>query len=69
MFASCLHRRCNLFGRCGQSIDGDRARLGAAIEADAATGAIVARIARRMHAVMAEFRREFETLGGAGLYT
>src|SRR6266576_4103936 len=67
MFASCLHGRSG-FGWGCQAEHSDRARLRTAIKADAASGAIVAGIARRMHAVMAQFRREFQALGRAGFH-
>src|SRR6476660_7590018 len=69
MFASCLLGNCNWFCRDCPTVNRDRPRFRAAIEADTASGAIVADVARRMHSVMAEFRREFETSGRARLYT
>src|SRR5689334_8423511 len=51
-----------------QSVHGDGARLGAAVEADAAAGAVLAGVARRMHAVRAQLRRQLQALGRAGIY-
>src|ERR1700751_3656670 len=69
MFASCRHRKRSGFGGRCQTEHGDRPRLGAAVETDSASGEVVAGVTRRMHAVMTEFRREFETFWRARLYT
>jgi hypothetical protein len=50
-----------------QAKNGDGSGLGAAIEADAASGAVMSGITRGMNAVMAELGRKFEALGRAGL--
>src|SRR5580765_4147632 len=68
MFASCLHRRRRRFGGNCQAEDRDRPGLWTAIEADPTPGATVAAIMRRMDAVMAQFRREFQALGRAGFH-
>src|SRR5579863_2928197 len=67
MFPSCLLLSCHSFGTCGKPVDFDCSRLRTAIEADAASCAVVAGVARRMHAIVAQFSRKFETLGRARL--
>src|SRR5512146_2306828 len=59
--------RAGLFGS-GQTVNGNGAGLGAAVETDAATGAALAAVTRRMHAVGAQVRRQHQALGGAGLH-
>jgi hypothetical protein len=56
MFASFYNGNWDSFGRSREAIDSNSSRLRTAVEANAASGAIVADIARRMHAVMAQFR-------------
>src|SRR5581483_556813 len=41
-------------------VHGDRTRLGTAIETNAATGAVVSHIARGMHAIGIQSRKQFE---------
>src|SRR5512141_3317759 len=69
MFASCLCLRNCWFGRGGQPVHGDGARLRTAIETYAAAGAVVSGVLRGMHAVVAELSRKFEALGRAGFNT
>ena len=57
----------NSFGRREQPVYGQSARLRAAIEADAASSAIMAAVARPMHAVVIQFRSQLEALRRAGL--
>jgi hypothetical protein len=65
MFASL---RCDYsFGRRCQPGHGDGAWLRAAVEADAASGAIVAGVVRRMHAVTIQLGSQLETFRRAGL--
>jgi hypothetical protein len=65
MFASlCCENR---FGRRRQPVYGQRARLRAAVEADAASSAIVTGVTRPVHAVAIQLRSEFEAFGRAGL--
>src|SRR6266567_3778358 len=52
----------------GEAKNRDGAWLRAAVEADAASGATFAGVVRRVHAVAAQFEREFKTLGRARLH-
>src|SRR6185369_3456283 len=53
----------------GQSINGDGSRFGAAIEANAATGATVPLVLGRMNAISVQFWCEFEHFGRARFNT
>ena len=52
-----------------QAVDDDGSGLRAAVEADAASGAVVAGVSRRMHTVRTQFRRQFQTFGRTRLHT
>src|SRR6516225_9634511 len=52
-----------------ETIHGDRAGFGAAIEADAASGAVFAGVMRRMHAVGVELGPQLQTFGRTGFNT
>jgi len=54
--------------RDGETIDGDGTWLRAAIETDAASGAVAAGVTRRMHTVMAQLRSKFQTFRWTGLH-
>src|SRR5579859_386660 len=63
MFAPRLRARSPR--RRDQPVHRDGSRLWTAVEADAASSAIVPGIARRMHAVMAQLRSQLQALGRA----
>src|SRR5208283_5742869 len=71
MFASslglCLSRGHSRFGRRGQPVDDDGARLRTAIKADAASGTVVAGVVGGMNSERTQFRGEFQAFGRAGL--
>src|SRR5579872_116404 len=67
MFASCLRLGRHSLWRSSQPINGDRARLRTAIEADAASGAVVPGVVRRMDAIVTQLRRKLEAFGRARL--
>src|SRR5579864_3839934 len=69
MSASWLGLGNNRFRRRDQPVDDDGTRLRAAIEADAASGAVVTGITRRVHSVGTQFGREFQAFRRAGLNT
>src|SRR5579864_9728267 len=69
MSASWLGLGDNRLGRRGQPVDDDGSRLRAAVEADAASGAVVAGITRRVDSVGTQHRGEFQTFRRAGLNT
>src|SRR6185437_9449782 len=60
-------RRCWLLGS-RQPVHGNGAGLRAAVEADAAAGAVLAGVTRRMHAVGTQLRRQLQALGRAGIH-
>src|SRR5579863_3475608 len=66
MFASSRNLGCS-FRRGCQPVDDDRPRLRAAVETDAASGAAVPGVVRRMHPVVAQFRSKLQALWRAGL--
>src|SRR5579862_2019260 len=68
MFTSTWNLR-NYLGRRDQAIDGDGTRLGAAVKADATSGAVVTCVVRRVHAVVAQLRSKFQAFGRTGLDT
>src|SRR5690242_10357132 len=55
------------FGWSGAAINGDGAGLGAAVEADAAAGTVVAGVTGRMDAVGVQVRFQFQALGWTGI--
>jgi hypothetical protein len=65
MFASCPSN--DSFGKRGQAINRERARLRAAVEADSASGAIVTRVVGGVYAVMIQLRSQFQALWRTGL--
>src|SRR5579864_382886 len=69
MSASWLGLSDQRFGRRRQPVDDDGARLRAAIEANAASGAIVAAITRWVNSVGTQFGSEFQTFRRTGLNT
>src|ERR1035438_7297428 len=69
MFASWLAWNDSGFGWRGEPVDDDRAGLRTAIEADAAAGAVMSGILRRMHPVVTQFRGELQTFWRARLNT
>src|SRR5208282_3998930 len=50
-------------------VNGDCARLGAAVEADATAGAVLAGVVCGMSPVSVQLRPEFQALGRTGLHT
>src|SRR5271165_3986308 len=67
MFHSRLSFWDRNFGERGQPVDDNGARLRTAIEADAASGAVVAGVTGGMNSVGTHFRGEFQALRRAGL--
>src|SRR3954451_3644411 len=66
MFGSLLSNGCSLC-RWGESVNGDRARLRAAVETNSASATVVAGVAGRMHAIVVQFSSQFQALRRAGL--
>jgi len=62
------HGSGSRFGRRRQAFDRDGSGFGAAVKTRAATGAAFAGVLRRMHTVMVELGRQFETLRRTRLY-
>src|SRR6266496_3081587 len=52
------------FGRRGKPVDENRPGLRTTIKTDAAPRTTLSRVARRMHAIVAQLRGKFQTLGG-----
>jgi len=67
MFASCW--RDHHFRRRRETIDRDGSGFRTTIETDTAPGAVMPGITRRMDAVVAQLRSQFQALGRAGLDT
>src|SRR5690349_12247806 len=63
-----LHQRRSLLRRRFQSKNGDRPGFGTTVKADAAPGAAASLVTGRVHAIAAQFRRQFQTGGGAGFH-
>src|SRR5208283_4272839 len=65
-----LHdRRADRFRRRNQPVDNNGSGLRAAVEAGPAAGAVLTGVLRRMHAVLAQLRRQEQALGRARLDT
>src|SRR5271166_1979547 len=56
------------FGRRHEPVHRDGSWLGAAVEARAAARAAFSGIGRRMHAILAQLRRQYQALGRARLH-
>src|SRR5579871_2046143 len=67
IFASGLHWGFGNLGRRGEAVDSNRAGLRTAIEANAASGAIVACVTRRVHSVGTHLRSQLQALRRARL--
>src|SRR4051794_27331804 len=61
-------RNSRLFGRQGVSVNRNRARLGAAVETNAAAGAFLPGVLRRVNALVTQFSSEFQAFGRARLH-
>src|SRR5271169_1191820 len=68
MFASWLGRGDDRFGGRDEPVDDDGPGLRTAVETDAASGAVVAGITRRMHPVGTQFRGKLQAFGRAGFH-